>query len=230
MFVQIVLVILLGLTPTVAFHLLIRWLQNNDVAAGLIPPRWSTIIGTAQRFLYMQDFHTMTWGDLVGLSMVWSASLTGASSGWSNSRALTGAMVILLGATIGLMAGMLFHQMCLRPDHKPDYGFPSPGKSSTAGLVHSVFFGLSFWVGTTGLLFFIMFWKEIQLHYNATLLAWVYAVGFIIWLAAGLADLRAKKFEPLRLLPNHDTCPRCGSEKFVPELPGKRCRGCGQHY
>lgn len=201
MFVQIVLVVLLGLVPTIGFHLLIRWFQNNDAADSILPPRWSTIPGTAQLFLYMQDFHTMTWGDLVGLSMVWSASLAGIGSGWSASRALTGSIIIVLGAAIGLTAGMLFHQTRLKPDHKPDYGFPQAGKSSAAGLTHSVFFGLSFWVGSTGLIFFIVFWQEVGRDYSAPLLAWIGVTGLAIWLAAGLADLRAKKFEPLRLLP-----------------------------
>lgn len=230
MYVHIVLVVLLGLFPTTCFHAMIRWLQNDDAVNGLLPPRGSTIPGTAQRFLHMQDYHTKTWGDLVGLSMVWSASLASISGGWSASHALTGSIIIMLGAFIGLTAGTLFHQMCLKPDHKPDYGFPQAGKSSAAGLTHSVFFGFSFWIGSTGLLFFIVFWQEIGRDYSAPLLAWIDAVGLAIWLVAGLIDLRTKKFEPIKLLPGLEKCPRCGSDKFVPEPPGKRCRSCGMHY
>lgn len=50
--------------------------QFVDIARGKLPPRNSLIPGTRQRFLHMQDFWTMTYGDIVGVSFIWVAFST----------------------------------------------------------------------------------------------------------------------------------------------------------
>ena len=152
----IALLFLIGLVPVGASHLLMRYVQRKEAKQGIIPPKGSMIPGTWQEHLRLEQFHSMTWGDLVGLSAVWGASIWTLYLCWD-----AGGPEIAIrigGAIIGLGAGISFHKMCLKPDHKPDYGFPVAGKASLAGTVHSVFFGLSFAVGSAGLASLIAFW------------------------------------------------------------------------
>ena len=188
---------LIGFVPVGAFHLLMRYAQRKEAAQGIIPPKGSLIPGTAQEFLRLEQFHSMTWGDLLGLSAVWGASLWTLYLCWGAGNPEVA--IRIGGAIIGLGAGIGFHRMCLKPDHTPDYGFPVAGKASVAGTVHSVFFGLSFAVGTAGLGVLIAFWNELS-DVDAVTAAWLGGIGFAIWLTAGIADFRVGNFDPLKLI------------------------------
>lgn len=219
------LLFLIGLVPVGTFHLLMRYVQRKEAEQGIIPPKNSLIPGTAQKHLRMEQFHSMTWGDLIGLSAVWGASLWVLYLCWGAEGPEVG--IRIGGAIIGLGAGIGFHKMCLGANHKPDYGFPVSGKASVAGTVHSVFFGLSFAVGTAGLGVLIAFWNELS-DVDAVTATWLGGIGFAIWLAAGITDAAVGNFDKLKPLPiPWDTCTKCGS-KMVVIVGFAICRPCHQ--
>lgn len=222
-----------GPLPVGLFHVLFRWLQDADLEAGIIPPRGSRIKGSLQKFLHVQDFATMTWGDLIGLSLVWATSMmmVFVQANWSRPSAF---WITVIGVVVALVAGFGFHTMCLGPNHKPDYGFPSAGVASPAGKAHSVFFGLSFGVGVMGLLFFIIQYDRTSFMIKTPLL-WVWGLGLAVWCAAGLRDIMTGRFAPFQehgpiMINLTRRCPKCDSDRYVVEPPGYRCKGCGVHF
>lgn len=223
-----------GLLPVGLFHGLFLWFQAEDVKNQKIPARGSRIPGSLQKFLHMWDFSFMTWGDLVGLSLVWGASvyMMAIQASWSRASAY---WIMAVGIVIGLLAGFGFHMMCLAPNHKPDYGFPHVGEASRAGKVYSFFFGLSFTIGTMGLLF-LLIQQDLSGFATKMPLAWIWGVGFAVWCAAGIRDFLMGRFAPFEKLSQpviiHLTrrCPKCDSDRYVDEPPGHRCKSCGVHF
>lgn len=118
-------------------------LQSFDAEARLLPPRHSIIEGTNQRFLYIQDFWTMTWGDIGAVPFIWTAFMHLALQNKLNWVAM---------GIIGTIAIWLFRSICFRPEHKPDYGFPAPKLVSTAGFFHVLYMGAGVGAGITCLI------------------------------------------------------------------------------
>lgn len=98
------------------------------------PEQHSTIPGTNQKFLYMQDFWTISWGDTIGMSLIWAAFFHLVIYRFEFRHWLVFAVLSVL-----LMAG--FAIMCFGKDHKPNMGFPDIGKISWNGILRLPYFG-----------------------------------------------------------------------------------------
>jgi len=100
-----------------------------------LPERHSTIPGTSQKFLYMQDFWITMVGDALGVSFIWAAFLHLAVYHFAIRH-----WIIFSFLAVFFMAG--FAIMCLAKDHKPDVGYPNIGKISWNGILHLPYFGV----------------------------------------------------------------------------------------
>lgn len=98
-----------------------------------LPQRNSLIPGTRQKFLYIQDFWTMTYGDWFGIPLIVNAYAHLMVRDIYN---------LWWGLPIMVVGLVLFARMCLGKTHKPDYGFPDIGKISLAGILHLIYFGV----------------------------------------------------------------------------------------
>ena len=110
--------------------------QQWDRYRELMPVRGSIIQGTDQKFMYWQDYYCQRYGSW-GIVLIWIGFAHFAffyPFSWSEWIAY-----IMLAVTDGVCLTVL----CLRPVHKPDYGFPEPQKISKAGVIHSIYHGLT---------------------------------------------------------------------------------------
>lgn len=182
------------------FHLWLRHLQQISFEAGKIPARGSTIPGTRQKFLWIQDWSTMTWGDLVGLA---PALCVGLFLGGAYLPSLPNWQWVVVATTlVGVITGWEFHRMCLRPNHKPDYGFPRPGEASSMGVAHSVFFGLSAGIILVTIYTFWQYPEKMDDLVPAWLLWGMFLGGLAVLGAATIVDLVKGRFAPLMLDPD----------------------------
>ncbi|MFZ2150028.1 MAG: hypothetical protein WAV15_02635 [Minisyncoccia bacterium] len=99
-----------------------------------LPPRRSIITNTRQKFLYMQDFYTLTYGDILGISSIAIGFAHLTVSGYVSAYQWIYSLVI------GAVSTLLFAKICLRVKHKPDMGFPSTGRISWIGAIHFIYF------------------------------------------------------------------------------------------
>lgn len=116
----------------VAMYLFQQWDRYRE----LMPVRGSDIEGTDQKFLYWQDFYCQRYGSL-GIVLIWIGFAHFAffyPFSWPEWIAC-----LMLAVT----DGVCFTALCLRPAHKPDYGFPEAQKISKAGVIHSIYHGLT---------------------------------------------------------------------------------------
>ncbi len=149
-----------------------------------LPPRRSLIPGTHQAFIYMEDFHTMLWGDVIAVPLIITGFIHVAVQGLPLAEWL-----ILFGIAIVDALGFLL--ICLGPNHKPDQGFPQAGKVSWNGLLHLPYHG--FGVAMSILAIWHACWGELNgvpLH--------VALVGGAIYIISFIADIRAGNFDPLK--------------------------------
>lgn len=160
--------------------------HRMDYVRGNLPYRGSTIPGTVQPFLWMDDFHIMTWGDIVGIPMILTAFAHLVANGYIG--------LCQWGVFIAVAAydADFFRRMCLSKDHKPDWGFPEVGKISWGGISHLPYHG----VGVAG--------SAISLvHLALGHLSWSVAcyalTGAAIYIASVAADVLTGKFDPLRI-------------------------------
>lgn len=150
-----------------------------------LPPRHSIIPGTNQKFLYMQDFWTMTWGDLVGVAMINTAFAHLAMNGyfgmwhWITFAALVFAFSAQL-AKVGMNQG-----------HKPDMGFPEIGKISWIGILHLPYYG----IGVAAGIFCAWFIFTGDLH---GLVLYVGLHGAVFYALCFIAEVQSGNFDPLK--------------------------------
>lgn len=150
-----------------------------------LPPRHSLIPGTKQKFLYMQDFHTMFWGDAIGLTLIVNAFVHLAVNG---HVALWEWVVLLL---IIVADGFGFMKMCLTKDHKPDQGFPEIGKISWHGLSHLPYHGAGVAMSLLSI------WHIVSGDLRGPVL-YVALAGGAIYIASFIADIKTGNFDPLK--------------------------------
>ena len=154
-------------------------------ASKSLPLRGSLIPGTCQKFLHLQDFYTMVWGDLFGVPLIAAVFFrlvtTGQVTAWQ--------WVAFWG--LAIVSPAIFLKMCLAENHKPDWGFPEAGKISLGGILHLPYFGagiamaaLCLWHLATGNL------------YGTTL--WVGLTGGGIYLSCFAADIISGNFDPIK--------------------------------
>ncbi len=110
--------------------------QYRESAAGRLPERRSWIPGTRQDFLYLQDFHTTSWGDLLTLPPI------AATFAWLKLGGYVARWEVILMGAIALIAAKSFRRMCLSPTHKPDMGYPGIGEVGRVAWLHEPYFGL----------------------------------------------------------------------------------------
>jgi hypothetical protein len=173
-----------GLTFVVVhliFWFLITVIESFESRTGRIPMRrpWSE----SSPFPYFCDWHTATWGDLVGLSLIdWSA---GYAFSFTFPNA---ALIAILVATIGTVG---FHLRCISKRHRPDSGYPFPGKISLQGRTHVVYFFLQLFVCTLVLLFAVEGKLPVTPLITALAGGAVYIASFMFdWYAGHFALLR----------------------------------------
>jgi hypothetical protein len=150
-----------------------------------LPPRRSTIPGTNQRFLYMQDFWTMTWGDFIGVALINTAFV---------HLAVHGCLGVWHWTIFGISAiviSVLFAKMCMGQEHKPDYGFPRIGSISTAGVLHLPYLGVGVAAGVFCIWFILTGDLRGPVFYVGLGGGAFYALCFV-------AEIKSGNFDPLK--------------------------------
>jgi len=148
-----------------------------------LPPRHSVIPGTAQKFIYMQDFHTCSWGDFFAIPLIANAFVLLAMGGYFREWLVFSIIVVADGAG--------FWKMCLGKDHKPDQGYPKAGKISWNGFSHLPYHG----VGVAMSLFTI--WHAFAGELRGPVL-YLALAGGVIYIASFITDIKSGNFDPLK--------------------------------
>lgn len=151
-----------------------------------LPARHSIIKGTNQKFLHIQDFYTMTYGDLIGVPLIVVAFVHLAVQDITN---------LWWGLPIVLVSGLGFLKMCLGKNHKPDYGFPDIGKVSFAGILHLFYFGAG--IGASAM----CVWNLIAGDLRGPVM-WVALAGGAFYFACFILEVRSGNFDPLKRVEN----------------------------
>jgi len=142
----------------------------------------SVIKGTNQKFLYIQDFYTMTYGDLVGVPFIVVAFVHLAVQDITN---------VWWGLPVVVVSALGFLKMCLGKDHKPDYGFPDIGKISLAGILHLFYFGIG--IGASAMSVWAFFagdlWGPVM---------WVALGGGAFYIGCFILEIWSGNFDPLK--------------------------------
>ena len=147
-----------------------------------LPPRNSTIPKTNQKFLYIQDFWTMTWGDGVGVPLIVNAFVHLAMQDTTN---------LWWGLFVAVVSVLGFLKMCLGKNHKPDYGFPDIGKISCAGILHLFYFG-------AGIAASVMCaWNLVTGDLRGPVM-WVALAGGAFYIGCFIAEIRSGNFDPIQ--------------------------------
>jgi len=144
--------------------------------------RHSVIKGTNQKFLYIQDFYTMTYGDLVGVPLIVVAFV---------HLAVQDITYVWWGLPVVVVSVPGFLKMCLGKDHKPDYGFPDIGKISFAGILHLFYFGAG--IGAS----VMCVWGLIAGNLTGAVL-WVALGGGAFYVGCFIAEIKSGNFDPLK--------------------------------
>jgi predicted small integral membrane protein len=151
-----------------------------------LPARHSIIPWSAnQKFLHMQDYWTMTWGDIFGVALMNTAFVHLAWQGYFNVKH----WIIFAGMVITF--AIQFMRMCKGPDHKPDMGFPRAGKISWIGMLHLPYFGIGM---TTGL---FCFWFAIYGKLRGPVLH-IFLIGAAVYAVCFIAEINSGNFDPLK--------------------------------
>ncbi len=178
----------------IVFGINLVWIELMLLAQRLdksLPPRHSIIPGTRQKFLYMQDFNTMTWGDFIGVALINCAFVhvvMNYAFGFWVGFAFVG---------IAFALGLWFAHMCISENHKPDMGFPDIGKISMLGLLHLPYFG----IGVTAGAFCVWF---IFAGYLRGSVLYVGLAGGLVYALAFLSDIMFGNFDPLKPISKSD--------------------------
>lgn len=160
------------------------WILAMFVAQMLdksLPPQNSTIPGTRQKFLYMQDFWTMTWGDIVGVSLIW-VSFFHLALAWF------GPYSWIFFWVVAILLAWQFMRMCLGVNHKPDWGYPEVGKISVGGYLHLPYFGVSVVAGV---------WCLGLLRVPGTVM-YIYLAGLVVYALCFLLELKSGNLDPIK--------------------------------
>lgn len=150
-----------------------------------LPRRHLLIPWTSQKFLYMQDFWTMTWGDLIGVPLIWVAFIHLVVY-----RCL-GIWHWLCFLALAVVVTAVFLKMCLSSKHKPDMGFPRLGKVSRIGIIHLPYFGF----GVTSAIFCLWFIITGELRGPVLLVGFG---GAAFYALCFLGDIKSGNLDPLK--------------------------------
>jgi len=150
-----------------------------------LPPRHSLIPGTNQKFLYMQDWYTMKYGDVVAVPLIVNAFVHLVALGYiSGVQWAITFMLSLLLTIIGIKS-------CLGPGHKPDQGFPEAGKISLQGKLHMPYFGIGWSMGL------VSFYHLVIGHVSGPVL-WLGLFGAVFYIAMLGMEFKSGNFDSLK--------------------------------
>jgi len=182
--IEIALLTIISNTAICSTQPICNWI---DITRGkvMLPGTW--IPGTDQRFLGWNDFHTQTWGDLVGLALI----LVGFAHLINNGLITKDQLLVMILLTGVAMIG--FFLMCIGPNHKPDWGYPEIGKISLGGLSHLPYFGAMTAIA-------IMCVYHIIIGNLRGPLMWIALAGGAIYIASFITDLKAGNFDPIKYI------------------------------
>ena len=150
-----------------------------------LPPRYSLIPGTKQKFLYMQDWYTMKYGDVIAVPLIANVFVHLAVYGRINFVQWGIFVVLFLILTVTGIS------MCLTAEHKPDQGFPSTGKVSIQGWLHMPYFGVGWSMGTISLI-------NLPFGHVTGPVLWLGVFGGVFYLACLFAEFKSGNFDPLK--------------------------------
>lgn len=156
-----------------------------QVADKNLPLRHSIIPGTQQKFLYVQDFYSCTWGDLIAIPLVVNAFV------WLTMHGFVRSWQWLIFAIIAVADGSGFLMMCLGDVHKPDQGFPEIGKVSWHGLSHLPYHGVGVAMSV------LVIWHTINGNLRGPVM-YVALLGGVLYLVTFAADVVSGNFDPLK--------------------------------
>jgi len=160
---------------------LMFWAQWIDKG---LPTRGSTITGTHQKFLYMQDFYHCTWGNLIGVPLIICAFGHLMANGFLNWWQW---MLICL---LAILSAIRYLQSGLSENHKPDQGYPCTGEISLYGLYYLLYFGVCIAMSTTVICYAFVKSFQVTVHYLA-------AFGLIQYVVCYTADIMTGHFDLL---------------------------------
>jgi hypothetical protein len=168
---------LLFVASNIIFWLGLIGVQYGEFRMGRIPHKrsWSRTC-PKEYFLYLEDWNTGSWGDVVGLSCM--AYAFGAQSEWSWNT-------LLIAGFIGLLSTLVLHtfwKMGL-----PNSGYPYSGKLSLSGKLHLLYT----WAQTSiALALLIVFWNGALIVPSMVAIS----VGAIVYGSSFLCDFLQGKF------------------------------------
>jgi hypothetical protein len=163
----------------IGFMFLLQELDGN------LPPRHSLIPGTRQKFLYVQDFHSYTWGDLFGIPLIFNAFAHLILNGEISD------VQRFIFMTVVIIDGLGFMYMCLGKNHKPDQGYPEIGKVSAHGISRPPYHGIG------EAMSLLVIWHIFVGSLRGPVM-WVALAGGVIYIASFICDILAGNFESLK--------------------------------
>ena len=122
-----------------ALWLSMFFLQNWEAGKERIAPRKKhNPLKPREGFLYMQDYHSTSWGDIIALSFIDLAVGNELAQGPFPSWWALAACIALSG----IITAFFYWEIWLVPSHKPDWAFPKAKKVSFAGWLFLWYFYL----------------------------------------------------------------------------------------
>lgn len=173
------------------------WLDAMFLAQRLdegLPPRHSIVKGSdGQKFLHMQDWYTVKYGDIVAVPLIANAFLHLATNGEIGLWQWIGFTVLaIVLTTVGFLS-------CLSPDHKDDQGFRD-GLITAQGALHMPYFGVGWSMGIISLLNFFFG----KLPTGPVL--WLGLFGGVFYLICLVAEFKSGNFDKLKKKEPASTC------------------------
>lgn len=171
----------INLSAVDLMHLFQVWNKN-------LPRQDSLIPGTEQKFLYNRDYYTMTYGNLIAVSLI------DVAFAHLVARSHIPVWQWVVFAIIGAACAIFFRWLKTLPDNKVDANFPGPREISPSGRVFLVYFGSQ--VAVTGIAMWNLFADNLwgQPVMMAGLLG---VIGFAVCF---VADIKSGNFDPKRPL------------------------------
>ncbi|MEK7562379.1 MAG: hypothetical protein AAB509_01720 [Patescibacteria group bacterium] len=152
-----------------------------------LPPRHSVIKGSAgQKFLYMQDWYTMKYGDVIAVPLI--ANVYVHLVACDRILPLIEPIALALLALVMMVVGI---ESCLGENHKPDQGFPEIGKISLQGRIHMPYFGIGWSMGIFSLI------HACFGHFTGPVL-WLGIFGGVFYLGCLVAEFKSGNFNPFK--------------------------------
>ena len=175
---------LLCVATNLTFWFFITAVEQFEYRHGWIPKQraWTS----EKPFPYLANWHTGSWGDLIGLSLIdFSVGL------YLSTYPSLSFHEIALIIVIGSLATNVFRVHNLVPDHRPDSGIPKPGTFSWSGKVHLLYFLLQVSLG-------LYVFELILMHTLNGYALCIALIGGMIYVASAVADWYAGRFKPLQ--------------------------------